>query len=182
MRAQTRRGTAVEIAVNLVAGFGISWAVNRWVLPLFGYTPTPSALFTLGAVMTLASIVRQYILRRAFEWLRIRKAPPEFLYIAEEIAAERHRQISGEGYDLAHDDRYHHGELERAAAWYALGDIRGPVTQAEDQMLFSDQFFGWPWHLDGWKPTDARRNLVKAGALLIAAIGRIDRAARWSGL
>lgn len=185
MKAQTRRGTAMEIAVNLLAGFAISWAVNRWVLPFFGYTPPPSALFTLGAVMTLASIVRQYILRRVFERLRIRTAPPEFLYIAEELAAERRRQISGEGYNLAHDDQYTRGELQRAAAWYALSSTdHSPAPEIADCLevaghpFITHPAYGWPWDPIHWKPTSERRDLVKAGALIIAAIGRHDRAAR----
>ncbi len=35
----------------------------------------------------------------------------------------------------------------------------------------------WPWEPSRWKPSlDARHNLVKAGALILAAIGVIDRA------
>jgi hypothetical protein len=35
----------------------------------------------------------------------------------------------------------------------------------------------WPWARQWWKPTGARRDLVKAAALLLAEIERIDRAA-----
>lgn len=34
----------------------------------------------------------------------------------------------------------------------------------------------WPWDARSWKPGDARRNLVKAGALILAEIERLDRA------
>ena len=33
----------------------------------------------------------------------------------------------------------------------------------------------WPWDRQWWKPKSRRRNLVRAAALLIAAIERIDR-------
>ncbi|WP_324725931.1 hypothetical protein VI608_01725 [Klebsiella pneumoniae] len=35
----------------------------------------------------------------------------------------------------------------------------------------------WPadWYDDSFKPTDTRRNLIKAAALIIAEIERIDR-------
>lgn len=35
----------------------------------------------------------------------------------------------------------------------------------------------WPftWWLDWWKPTTYRRDLVKAGALILAEIERLDR-------
>ena len=34
-----------------------------------------------------------------------------------------------------------------------------------------------PWDGKGWQPTTYRRNLVKAGALIVAEIERLDRAA-----
>lgn len=34
----------------------------------------------------------------------------------------------------------------------------------------------WPWDREWWKPKDRRRNLVRAAALLIAEIERLDRA------
>lgn len=37
--------------------------------------------------------------------------------------------------------------------------------------------WGWPWDASWWKPNARRRNLVKAGALILAEIERIDRAA-----
>ena len=35
----------------------------------------------------------------------------------------------------------------------------------------------WPWDPAWWKPIDPRCDLVKAGALILAEIERIDRAA-----
>jgi hypothetical protein len=37
--------------------------------------------------------------------------------------------------------------------------------------------YGWPWDLKWWKPTTPRRDLVKAAALIVAEIERLDRAA-----
>lgn len=34
----------------------------------------------------------------------------------------------------------------------------------------------WPWDESWWKPTNRRRDLVKAGALILAEIERLDRA------
>lgn len=39
----------------------------------------------------------------------------------------------------------------------------------------------WPWHRVWWKPSTRRRNLVKAGALILAEIERLDRAAILKG-
>lgn len=35
----------------------------------------------------------------------------------------------------------------------------------------------WAWHSRWWKPKDRRCNLVRAGALIVAEIERLDRAA-----
>ncbi len=86
---------------------------------------------------------------------------------ASDVLAERQRQIEVEGWTAEFDDGYRDNELARAAACYAVG-----VTAY------------WPWDLDWWKPSERRRDLVKAAALLIAEIERLDRAAAgasWEG-
>lgn len=89
------------------------------------------------------------------------------------IAAERQRQVSDEGWTPAHDDAHSNGELAAAAACYAVGRliIEGGPT------LFDNITRLWPWSADWWKPTNRRRDLVKAGALILAEIDRLDRIA-----
>jgi hypothetical protein len=87
-----------------------------------------------------------------------------------DVLAERARQIGAEGWTAAHDDKYASRELSRAAACYALHTE--PVGNVGDYLRF------WPWPADWWKPTNYRRNLVKAGALILAEIERTDRAER----
>ncbi|MBY5804125.1 hypothetical protein [Rhizobium leguminosarum] len=41
---------------------------------------------------------------------------------------------------------------------------------------WSAWFSIWPWERRFWKPTERRRDLVKAAALIIAEIERLDRA------
>ncbi|HDZ8013256.1 TPA: DUF550 domain-containing protein [Citrobacter amalonaticus] len=87
-----------------------------------------------------------------------------------DVVAERQRQKSVEGWTSEHDDQYEDGELIDAAACYAkdssLWDCIGEPP--------SD----WPWNDEWWKPSkNMRRNLVKAGALILAEIERRDRAA-----
>lgn len=106
-----------------------------------------------------------------------------------DIAAERQRQVDAEGWSSEHDDEYSMGELERAAGWYALNSIlRGPETlgvadyDCEANKLFAPKHgcgaYQWPWSIEWWKPSeDPRRDLVKAGALILAAIERLDRQA-----
>lgn len=89
-----------------------------------------------------------------------------------EIADERRRQITVEGWQPHHDDKYLEGELALAAAsyaWYAgLSE-----TQRSCCPQPSPPF--WPWALDAWKPGSRRRELIKAAALIVAEIERQDR-------
>jgi hypothetical protein len=99
---------------------------------------------------------------------------------AADVLAERFRQINVEGWSAAHDDA-HSGDMARAAACYAshagccsawsLGAYQAanPPHTSDDEVL-------WPWDWDWWKPKDPRRDLVRAGALILAEIERIDRA------
>lgn len=86
-----------------------------------------------------------------------------------DVIAERQRQITAEGWTPGHDDLYHEtGQLASAAGCYAMFTLAYPPG---DPVSF------WPWSASWWKPSaDPRRNLVKAGALILAEIERLDRA------
>lgn len=88
---------------------------------------------------------------------------------ATDVLAERQRQIMAEGWTPEHDDEYEHGELADAAGCYALSselfDCAGEPPRS------------WPWPDEWWKPGNRRRDLVKAGALILAEIERLDRSA-----
>lgn len=85
-----------------------------------------------------------------------------------DVIAERQRQCQVEGWTPWHDDNEHNnGELARAATCYA--DTGNHLTQEQFDAI-------WPWGRSAWKPKDARRDLVRAAALLIAEIERLDRA------
>lgn len=61
----------VESFANVTVGFGIATLANWLVLPLFGYKVTLADSAGIGLIMTVISIIRSYVLRRAFEWIRI---------------------------------------------------------------------------------------------------------------
>lgn len=86
-----------------------------------------------------------------------------------DVIAERQRQISVKGWTPEHDDTYIGCELAAAAISYIE-----PV-EAENY---------WPadWHDGSFRPSDYRRNLVKATALLVAELERLDRISAASGL
>lgn len=88
-------------------------------------------------------------------------AQGEVTTAARDVLAERSRQIEAEGWTPEHDDQHKAGELAKAATCYAS--------------VYPLAASYWPWDLKWWKPSDRRRNLVKAGALIIAEIERLDR-------
>jgi hypothetical protein len=88
--------------------------------------------------------------------------------VLAEIAQERERQIAKEGWTTSHDDNHWRGELASAAAAYAIASS----SCASRKMAY--EF--WPWDFKWWRPTNARRNLIKAAALIVAEIERLDRA------
>ncbi|MFC3693389.1 hypothetical protein [Chenggangzhangella methanolivorans] len=89
----------------------------------------------------------------------------------EMIAAERERQVAGEGYSAAHDDRHRNGSLLAAARIYLHHGTDGPAPLGPD-----GQALVWPWEPDSFKPRDRISNLVRAGALCKAEIARRVRA------
>ena len=90
-----------------------------------------------------------------------------------DVQAERRRQITAEGWTPEHDDAHSHGQMARAAACYALAGSSAP-NDGTAALLVS---LAWPWDEQWWKPTTTRRDLVKACALGLAEIERLDRAA-----
>lgn len=108
---------------------------------------------------------------------------------ALDVLAERQRQITAEGWTPEHDAEHDGGELAAAGAAYALhaADHLHPYSQG-DGGNEAPEF--WPWHneLAGrgegpvktepswWKPGLPRRDLIKAGGLILAEIERLDRA------
>lgn len=82
-----------------------------------------------------------------------------------DVAAERRRQIEVEGWTPEHDDEHKDGQLALAAACYALNAAGCGCEVARN----------WPWRGVWWKPSTPRRDLVKAAALILAEIERLDR-------
>lgn len=93
---------------------------------------------------------------------------------ARDVLAERQRQISVEGWAPEHDDEHVNCSLAVAAACYALNST--PFYRG-GQMTRERGLWGQTgWSDEWWKPSSQRRDLVKAGALILAEIERRDRA------
>ena len=81
------------------------------------------------------------------------------------IRAERIRQVHSEGYK-PEKDAGREAELVNAARAY--------LTAANNQITFPQLEIeipgSWPWDSKFFKPTETKRMLIKAGALVAAAI------------
>ena len=99
---------------------------------------------------------------------------------ARDVLAERQRQVSVLGWTPAHDDQHDGGDLSAAAAAYALAaaDKMSPYSMGDGGFERPPPVM-WPesWGALSWNPAAPRRMLVKAGALILAEIERLDRAA-----
>lgn len=94
---------------------------------------------------------------------------------ARDMLAERRRQIEAEGRTTQHDDANPAGAMSVAAVCYALGAGNALVLAVGDTSTCpAPEVF--PWDDAWWKPTTPRRDLVKAAALILAEIERLDRA------
>lgn len=88
-----------------------------------------------------------------------------------DVLAERARQVEAESYTPERDDQYTSGQLADAASTYAwwARSWNLPYAQCTHTPTM------WPWAPETWKPQPQRQMLIKAGALILAEIERLDR-------
>lgn len=93
----------------------------------------------------------------------------------KDVLTERRRRIEEKGWTPEHDDQHHTGEIALAGAGYAHAAAWAVMAPSDKQFTDDDRPTPWP---DEWefKPGMPRRMLVKATALMLAEIERIDRA------
>lgn len=118
--------------------------------------------------------------------------------LLEEIGAERQRQIEVKGWATEHDDQHANGEIAAAAACYLLHSLyqqldtyachlrrkgafhQGVTNRMSEIWSLLPHSDGrcnlWPWGREWWKPKNKRRDLIRAAALIVAEIERLDRA------
>lgn len=176
---QTKLMSMLETVLSTAAGFGIALLAQIYFLPWLGVTIAFHQNLKFAVIMTVISLARQFILRRIFEALHIRRPLSAFV---RAVIAERFRQIEAEGWDAAHDDEHVGGELALAGAAYAIGEHRALLYLEDDagkrDPVRTIPFTGrmvWPWSRGWWKPDGDRRNLVKSAALIIAEGEKFDR-------
>lgn len=71
---QSRWMSLVESVTNVLVGYIVAVATQLLVFPLFGLHASLSQNLMIGLIFTGVSLVRSYLLRRAFEARRVRQA------------------------------------------------------------------------------------------------------------
>lgn len=103
-------------------------------------------------------------------------APAALSQAAHDVLLERRRQLDVKDWTPEHDDAHPSGEIAAFAALYAL-------PPAAREWPASETGYGNTWGAAlcpvSWEPKfgTRRRDLIKAGALILAEIERLDRAA-----
>lgn len=86
--------------------------------------------------------------------------------VLAEIGRERTAQILVHGWTREHDDSHTVEELAHAGASYAAL-LTGRHGHSPPGL--------WPFEDAAWNPKDKRHDLIRAAALIVAAIERLDR-------
>lgn len=78
-KGQSHTGSLVEAVANIAVGIGISYVAGLIILHAYGYKVS----LTTNAVMTLwftaVSLVRQFVLRRIFNRLTVKRQQTAFI-------------------------------------------------------------------------------------------------------
>ncbi|WAJ29305.1 hypothetical protein [Antarcticirhabdus aurantiaca] len=122
-------------------------------------------------VFNARMMAEQYATAGGYKIEAVFRGVPPHTKAAQDVLIERWRQTSLESFSYQHDDKHENGELAKAGIAYALA----ADSHAFGSGLVRGHPSIWPWSARWWKPDTVRRMLVKACALLLAEIERLDR-------
>lgn len=116
-----------------------------------------------------ASLAARGVLETQVEML------PGLRAVIDEVVRERGRQV-GKGFDASHDDEHACEEIAAVAAWYAMPDVCRTWDLYDDSygLTVGEAILPEDWATP--EEQDRRKQLIKAAALLVAEIERLDRA------
>lgn len=72
---QSKKMSFLESLINVLIGYGIACTAQAIVFPWFGIHIPLKDNMTIGAIFTIISIARSYMLRRMFNWIHRRTQP-----------------------------------------------------------------------------------------------------------
>jgi hypothetical protein len=67
---QSQLTSLVEAVTNIAVGYGVAVVMQLLVFPMFGLVTTLGQNLAIGAIFTMVSLARSYVLRRTFEAFR----------------------------------------------------------------------------------------------------------------
>lgn len=70
---QTKKASFYESVANTLSGFFISLLLAYYVFPLFGMPKSMESSFWIVVIFTVSSIGRNYVIRRVFNFLHVRR-------------------------------------------------------------------------------------------------------------
>ena len=76
---QSRLMSFFEAIANVAVGYGIAVVTQILIFPMFGLQTTLGQNLKMGAIFTVVSIARSYLLRRLFEAIQIRATKPPLM-------------------------------------------------------------------------------------------------------
>lgn len=147
------------------------WTFKQWYQHV-GAWETPEGHISFGSPMAVRAMLIQF--GRSMAAAPRQETKPAVQAVSD-VLAERKRQVDPEGWTPEHDDAHPSGEIAAFAALYAMPPAARDWPALETGY---GETFGAAMCPDDWTPKfgDRRRELVKAGALILAEIERMDRA------
>ena len=73
---QSRWMSLVEAVTNVVVGYGLAVMTQIIVFPMFGLHAPVGENLALGAIFTILSLIRGFLLRRLFNAACVERFPP----------------------------------------------------------------------------------------------------------
>lgn len=101
-----------------------------------------------------------------------------------DVIGERRRHVRELAWTPDHDDRHLPGALAFAGACYAISGAARDVDRAALRAARFDRATSivvsafrklWPWAPQVWRPKNRRADLVRAAALILAELEKVDR-------
>lgn len=84
--SQRRLHSVIESLANVAVGYTVNVAANFLIFPLFGWALNWRQNVQMGVLYTVISIVRSYLLRRAFNRWHTAPAPKARIYQCADCA------------------------------------------------------------------------------------------------
>lgn len=163
---QIQPGTVVVLSLNLDTSD--NWLTAKAMAEQLRHAvPQENPLLVLQRPAEVQALDEAQM--RELGWVRANSA-------VQDVVAERQRQVSAEGWTPEHDDEHADGSMADAAGCYAL---HAHDTAKDGAKNFVPAW--WPWEPEWYKRSSPRGDLVKAGALILAEIERLDRASSSQG-